>query len=317
MRGLLRPALVVAVVCLVGAAAAPALAADAGYDISAPGLTELPNQTVTFRGATYPVDGYLRTTAGVNTTVEVTAPGEHYVVVYDGKGLIQEYRRGNGSGSYTFDFSGYGFGTYLVALKHDGDVEDVVPVVVRGYRVSHEAPSTATAGGHVAVRVDITRLVPDDAPNGVTVVVSDAETTVMTTAHRQSDGSYEANVSLADLDAGTYTVWALAECTVEAFGYTELEGMSEPTTMELTGGASAAGGESDASTATPTAEATDAPTSTPTATPTDAPGTDEPAGDVAADEPASEGGSGPPPNATAAVGLVVLATVGGLLLRRF
>lgn len=313
MRGLLRPALVVAVVCLVGAAAAPALAADAGYDISAPDATELPNQTVTFRDVTYPVDGYLRTTAGANNTIEVTAPGEYRLVVYDNKGEIREMRRGDGSGAHTFDFSGYGFGTYLVVLNHGNDIKDVVPVIVRGYRMSHDAPETAEVGEHVSVWVETTRLVPDDAPNGVTVVVSNEETTVMTTAHRQSDGSYRANVSLADLDAGTYSVWAIAECTVEAFGYTELEGMSEPTTMELTGSATTASGEAgaSASTDTATAEPTDSPT------PTTAPPTDEPAGDATTDGAGSPAGSSAPPDVTAAVGLLVVATVGGLLLRRF
>lgn len=336
MRRLLRPTLAVVVVLLVGAAAAPAATAADTYDIQSSDAIELPQWTVSFEDENYTVDAMLRTNPDVDHDIEVTAPDESYdVTVYNRSGAVMEAQEGDGTGTFTFDFDDYAFGTYLLVVSNDGDVRDVLPVVVRGYSMAHDAPESAEPGEAVDVRVDVTQTIAGDKPNAVTVVVADGDDWVLETATRQSDGSYLATVSTDDLDAGEYAVWALAECTVEAFGYTELEGLSTPTTMELVAqshssgsslsGASAATASptptptataTPTATETPTPTATETPTSTDSPTPTDPPTTtDEPTTEVVttADVSASSG----IPDATAAVGLVVGATVAGLLWRRW
>lgn len=334
MRRLLRPTLAVVVVLLVGAAAAPAATAADPYDIDSPDALELPRWTVSFEGEDYTVDAMLRTNPDVDHDVEVTAPDESYdVTVYNRSGAVMEAREHDGSHTFTFDFDDYAFGTYLLVVSSDGEVQDVLPVVVRGYSMSHDAPETAEPGEAVDVRVDVTQTIAGDEPNAVTVVVADGDDWVQETATQQSDGSYLATVSTDDLDAGEYAVWALAECTVEAFGYTELEGLSTPTTMELaaqshssgsshSGASAATASPTPTPTATATPTATETPTPTDSATPTDSPTptdppttTDEPETEVVTTADASS--SSGLPDATAAVGVVVGATVAGLLWRRW
>lgn len=329
MRRLLRPTLAVVVVLIVGAAAAPAAAADP-YDIDSPDALELPQWTVSFEGETHVVDAMIRTNPGADNEVEVTAPDESYdVVVYNRTGAVMEERPANGSDTFTFDFDGYAFGTYLLVVRDDGDVRDVLPVVVRGYTMTLDAPESAAPGEAVDVRVEVTRTIAGDRPNAVTVVLADGDDWVQEEATRQSDGSYLATVSTDGFETGEYAVWALAECTVEAFGYTELEGLSSPSTLELAAQSDSGGSlrsASSGSTPTPTATPTPSPTPTPTETPspTDSPTpspTDSPtATDVVTSEvvtTADASGSSDVPDATAAVGIVVGATVAGLLWRRW
>ncbi len=347
MDGRLRAALAVAVVLLVGLAAGPPAVADGHFDIAVPDALDLPPRTVTVQDQTFTVDGTLRTDPGVSHAVEVTAPDEVYrVYVYNSDGQVEEQQRGDGPETFTFDFAGYANGSYALAISHDGDIEDVFPVVVSGYDVSHDAPGTAEPGDPVEVTVDVTPTLADGPPAAVTVVLADEATSVRETAELQSDGRYAATVSTADLDAGTYTVWAVAQGDEQAFGHQEVLGMSTPAAVELTdatptdggSGGSGSGGSSPTATVTmtnatpptpssPTGQPTSATDDGPVTTQTTAGGTDEspsgPTDDVITPAPTvvTPATGVPTPVAGNADGAVVVAlllaaTVGGLLWRR-
>lgn len=332
-----RSVAVLLCVLALGLAAGGPAVATGHWAIDVPDALEVPARTVTVQDETHTVDGTLRTDPDEAHAVEVTAPDEVYrLYVYNRDQEIVESHRGEGSATFTLDFAGYANGSYALAISHDGDIEAIFPVVVRGYAVDHVAPASADVGETVEVTVEVTKLLAPEPPATVRIIVADAAASVSATATAAGDGSYAASVSLDGLDAGRYTVWAVAQGEATAFGRQEVLGISTPGTLELddgsSGGGGGAGGTGTAT--TPTTATTTVPP------PTGGPGTTTSAPDATSPTTSRDGTSGTAPVTTAAdtdlitpvspaptptgasplapvaVGVVVVAAAGALLWRR-
>lgn len=246
----------VGVIILVGLVAATPAGAQDEFDITVPDAFDVPPRTVSIQDRSYIIDGTLRTAPGINRTVAVTAPDVIYrVYVYDRDQQIVESRRGNGSSSFTFDFANYQPGSYAIAVNHDGDIKTVFPIVVKGYEMSHDAPRSTEPGDTISVTVELTQTLANQPPADVRVIVANANTELRVEADQQG-GPYVADVSLADLSGGTYTLWAVAQSDETAFGHQAVLGISTPTTLELaddTGTPDGSGGGSETGSASETA----------------------------------------------------------------
>lgn len=245
-------------------------ALTASYDLTVSGSVDTPSRTVTFDGDTYQVSGVATAKPGETLSVDVTAPSEtdYRVNLYNSDRQIQAQRPGTGTSDVQFDLTGYEPGSYMLLLSKDGDYKTIFPVVVSGYEITVEAPSTATVGESVTVAVTLTQITDVEDPNAVTVVVTNATHTQRVTATHQDAATYRATISLHDVSPGEYRVYAVVEGTDSAFtkNRNELLGVSDATTLTVTGRDTPSTTKTDGQTPT-TATTTPSPTDTETTPP--------------------------------------------------
>jgi PGF-CTERM protein len=229
--------------------------------------------------------------------VSISNADQYKLAIYNTEEQIVTQEKQTGSGSATFDLSGYQAGTYLLVVNQDGTFLAVHPLLVRGYSVDVTAPGQATEGETIEVDADPTRLRGGQLDHVEVFVIDSSGTEYVRTNATLSGGTYVANVDLDGLDAGSYEVYATARGTDSAYGEAEVLGLSEgaaldiaaatPTPTEASSGGGTSGGDGgdtdddgDASTGgggastqtaaspTPTPDATPTPTVTPEASPT-------------------------------------------------
>ncbi|WP_415380195.1 hypothetical protein [Halosimplex sp. TS25] len=330
----LQSTAVVALIAVTVLAAAPSsLAAADGYQMSSSDADSMPERTVEFQDGTFTIDSLITADPGDEISVDVSAPDEVYrVYVYNSEEQIVDSKRGNGSQSFSFDLSGYDPGSYPVTVYHDGDYEVVQPLVVEGYDVSLDAPSTVERGESATVEIEVEQTAASSSPAHVRAVIANDEEHLMINAS-ESDGSYVATFDGDELSAGSYTVYGAAQDANTAMGRNEVLGVSERSSLSVEdastptatptpdsggdGGDSGDGdggddndgadggdgndgadGDGEADTPTPTATATPEPESTdatPTATAT---ATDTPSDDTPTDTPADGTATDTPSDAT-------------------
>ena len=288
----MRPRGAVAVLVLALSLSA-ALAAASGYHVSSDGATDIPERTVEVQQQTHTIDSMVRARAGDRVTVSVDAPDEVYRLhIRNSDERIVASKPGRGSGTFTYDLSGYEPGSYAIMPDADGVYQDVLPLLVSGYEVTVDAPSTAERGAQVEVSLDVSRVdtaVPP-APAKVQVVLAGGGETRTVEAAASASG-YVATVDTSALDAGEYTLYGIAQGNEETSGRQELLGQSDShslTVREETGSTAPTGtdegrsGEETSGTGTPqpgtdtstpsTASPTTVSPTAPPVTPTD-PGT--------------------------------------------
>lgn len=220
-----RPVPVLVGLLLVASLVPPAIAA--GYEISASDTTSVPERTVDLEGQSFTIDSMIRASRGDSASLDVRAPDERYeLYLYDSDRSIVASERGEGDESFSFDLTGYEPGTYVVTTYHDGNYEAIQPVLVSGYDVSADAPSSVSSGESVDVTLDVSATAASSDPANVTVIVARGGTTHEVEASG-SDGEYTATVDSGELDAGEYTVYGVVQSDEEAFGHEELVGLSD------------------------------------------------------------------------------------------
>ncbi len=243
--------LVLALACIVTLAVAGVVAGQSGqYDISVPGSIETPETDITVDGDTYTVTAVFQADPGDSMDVTVEAPDDQLVdvYIYNSDRQIVTSREQEGSGSVTFDLSGYTVGSYSVVLQYDGENKAVQPVIVRAYDVSADIPTAATEGGTVTLSATLTEL-RDASSSGIEFVISDDDTVRRITA-TEENSEYTVTTALTSLDAGDYSVYATVRGTKEVDGRRIRLGLSSPETLTLNsaeqtpddGGSSGGGG---------------------------------------------------------------------------
>ena len=231
-----------------------------GYQISSSDATTVPERTVDFQGNAYTLDTLIRADAGDSISIDVSAPDAIYrVYMYNSDEQIVDSQRGDGSGSFTFDLTGYAPGSYMLTVYENGDYKALQPVLVKGYEVSTTAPSQVDADDTFQVDIDVTKTDADDDPPIVEAIIANDDTDHTVTA-TQSGDSYTASVDAAQLSTGEYTLYGVVRRTETVFGQEELVAMTSGQSVQI--GADP--------TPTPTSPP---PTSTPTETPTTTPAT--------------------------------------------
>jgi len=250
-------------------------AVDRSLDIQ--GGTDLPTQTYDTKWGEYDIDSVARVDVGDTITVDSIVPdGEyHEIRVVNSDEKQVRYDAGRGNSTYDVDLGTLEYGTYAVALANGTDTAyDVEPLLIRGYEVSVDAPDSTNADS-IDVSVSLSAAVSNpESPSEVTVTMGNDSTTVTATTSSTGSRSYEATLSTGAFAPGEYAVYATVEGSDSAFGHDERIGVSDTSTVTLTG------------------ETTSTPTSTPEPT-TASGGSDGTDGTDEAGQPGSPDGTEP------------------------
>lgn len=268
--------IVIALLVAVGAGA-PVATGSHGYDLTVPGSLETPPRSFSIAGGTYTVSAIGRTDPGGSFTVEAAVPPNttYRVIVYDADQNVVDHQPGSTDG--TFDFSApnppYEPGSYAISLFADGVHQRLHPLLVRGFDVTVEAPSSAESDETIDVTVDVTRTAGTKPIHSVEVAIVDSDDTIRETASKVADGTYEASIALDGLEPGTYRIYATVNGEEEAFDRKERLGISDASSLSVTepsagGGGGGGGGGGFAAPST-------SPTPSPSTTATDTEGTTE------------------------------------------
>jgi len=322
----LRSILVVTIVAVatLGTVFPPALAA-ANFEITSEDSESVPERPFEFQGTTYQLDSVIPATANDTVNISVSGPDDDYrVVIYNSKEQIVNSRRGTGDEAFTFNLLQYEIGTYALAVYHDGEYEALEPLVVEGYNVSIERPDQFAADENASLQIDVERTTADSSPHKVRAVFAADGNQVLVTA-TGSDGEYTADIEAGTLEGGDYTVYAIAQGELKAFGRNQVLGMSDRVSLSVenatttptqtpTAEPTAMTGQTSESTPTPTwtptptlSEPTATATQASAATPTDQPETESAAiTPNAAQEEATTSDSGP--------GFAGIVTLAGIVL---
>jgi hypothetical protein len=245
---------IVAALLLVGTAgAAVSTYQSSEYSLSSPGEVEIPARNLTVEGEEYTVRAFGRVDPGDTVRVDVEAPenAEYSVYLYDREFRIERTDSMDGPGRATFPTDGLSPGSYLAAV-YEGGVVEVYPVVVRGYDVTVEAPTSAAGEFTATVTVADGALTRD--PSQVQVVLGDDDRSVRVDADRVSDGEYRATLPTDRFEPGTYALYGVVRGENETAGgdrvilgvsdrhEVELEAAPTPTATPEPGGDGGGGG---------------------------------------------------------------------------
>lgn len=223
---------------LVVAASVVPTAMAAGFEISASDTTPIPERTESFQGNSFTFDSMIRADVGESVSVDVTAPGDdetYKVHVRDSDNNVVDSMSGEGSESFTIDLTDYEHGSYAVGVMQDRNYEAVQPMLVSGYDLSVDGPDSTTTDESVDVTVDVTETAASSAPADVMVAVAQGETAHEVEAS-ENDGEYTATIDGDELDEGDYTVYAIAQGDEEAFGRSEVLGISDGHSLSVESG---------------------------------------------------------------------------------
>ncbi|MCU4802127.1 hypothetical protein OB920_17260 [Halobacteria archaeon HArc-gm2] len=281
---------------------APAAGAQSGFEISSSDTTPIPERTETVGGNTFTIDSMIRADEGDTVTLDVTAPNEdiYRLELRNKDNQVVDQPQGTGDESFTFDLSNYEHGSYAFAVSQDGSYEKVQPLLVSGYDVAVDAPESVGSDGSAEVTVDLTETAASGDPANVQVIVAQGDTTETFDASG-GDGEYTATIDGGALEAGDYTVYAVAQGDEEAFGRSELLGLSDGHSLTVeaeSGGSGGTGGSgddgTDGSESTEESETTDGDDAN------ESDGSDDGSSDGgdSDDESADDGAANPPANET-------------------
>lgn len=230
-----RPASILGVLVIVCVIASAAAVAQSGYAISSTESTSVPERTFDLQGESHTVDSRISVAPGAAVSVDVAAPDEVYrVYLYNGDQQIVDRQRGDGDGSFTFDLSGYEPGSYAITAhsRETDQHEAVMPVLVEGYDVTVDGPSSVSADESFDVTITMSEGAASGDPASVSAVLaSDGDEHTVTASG--GDGEYTASVAAEDLDAGEYNVYGVVQGTDEAFDRDELLGLAEGSSLTV------------------------------------------------------------------------------------
>ncbi|MBX0293912.1 hypothetical protein [Haloarcula nitratireducens] len=209
---------------------------EAAYDLSLGESTDVPERTVPIGDTRFTVSELTRTTPGEPLTVAVTVPDDTNasLTLYTSDRQIYRQVTAPESGTRTLSTTGLEPGSYLLVLASDDTARAIHPVIVSGYSVAIDAPTSAKAGGQTRVAVTVTRTASEDAPAGVSAVVFNDTEMVSATGERTGAERYEVTVPLHELSPGNYTVSATVHGEETLYGEPVSLGMSDGDRIRLT-----------------------------------------------------------------------------------
>ncbi|WP_254864728.1 hypothetical protein [Halovivax gelatinilyticus] len=223
-----RPALLVlvAVGLAVGLLAVGTIATDS-YGLSTSQSTDTPTQTVTIHGDTYTITSIATADpdASFSATIDVPDGSSWVLDIYNDNEQIEiDSITGGGPDTVTVPTDGVEPGTYALTLQSGGDVQVVKPLVVEGYAVDLNAPSSHPPDEPLDLTVDATPTAASGDPPAVEVVVWNGDSHERLTAESVGEYTYEATVD--GLEPGSYQIYAAAVGTDTVMGEPEVLGAS-------------------------------------------------------------------------------------------
>jgi|GEM_PF-3840696 len=199
------------------ALAPPALAA--GYSISPGTTTDTPTRSVELEGNEFDISALGHVAYGETMSVGVDAPEEAYSVSLYNTDRQTEWVSNDeyvGDTNLPLPTDRLDPGTYIVAVQGPGDRFTAVhPIVVQGYNISLDAPTSLDAGETGELSVTLSPTGSSGDPAGVDVALAN-ESWDRTIETRKDDGSYVATFSVSS--PGEYYVYAAARGTDTAYG---------------------------------------------------------------------------------------------------
>lgn len=224
------------ILCVCIASLVP-VALSASYDMTVSGSIDTPTRTVSIDGDQHEVSAVAEAKPGDTVSVSVSAPtdADYRVNLYNGDRQVVAQRPGTGDEEVRFDLTDYEPGSYMLLLYKDGDHKDAFPVIVSGYDVAMDAPSSATVDSDMTVDVSIAKTTDVEAPDSVEVVFANSTHTQRVTAQKTDSSTYQATVSLQDVSLGDYRVYAVVHGSETAFDddHKEVLGISDATTVTV------------------------------------------------------------------------------------
>ncbi|WP_161569994.1 hypothetical protein [Salinigranum halophilum] len=279
-----RVAVCLVIVSVLAAGVVPLTVGAATYELSSPSAVDTPDRTVSVGGAEFEVSESARVSQGQTLELDTTGPsGVSYAVeLRNSDREFVDDAEATGNDRVTFSTSSLTPGTYFAVVFADGNVQALLPVVVKKYDVSSTIPSTAEAGTSFDVSAQLTQETSGPSVDAVEVAVAETSSEdIVVLEELSADGSNEYSGTISVPDEGEYNTYIFVRGADELDGERVFLGLSDSTSLEVdpsdetnggSGGVGGAGGadSSDESTETPTVTptATPTPTETPTATPT-------------------------------------------------
>lgn len=233
MVGRKRDSIVVSVVVVVLILMSVAtLGATDAYSLEATPGIDTPTRTVSTQVGEYQVSSFGHVDQGSSVEIEVTRPGDDdfQLYFYDKDGNhAQRPKRGYENGTFSFETGSLERGSYVVALYHNDDYQQIQPVVIDGYDFSVDAPSEVQFDESVSITIELTG--DTTRPYYVDVAVMN-DSVHRYTATRVDDRTY--NVIINDLAPDDYRLYAGARGKEEVNGEDELLGISavQPLTVQ-------------------------------------------------------------------------------------
>lgn len=245
-----RLAVVTVVLVLLGAASGVYVAsASSHYTITASPSVDTPTREVTFDGQEFTVSAIARVDPGETVTASVSAPtGDFYSIpLYDSDQRIVDRREGTNDSTVSFetafeDGEPYEPGTYAIVVSHDGIFQAVHPLVISGYRVSVDAPTSAEEGSEVTVSATVEPVDDTKAISQVRLVIGNDDRDRRTTMAGSGTGEYSTTIEVDQLGTGDYTLYVVVQGEEEALGSKELLGVSDSQPFTIGDGSTGGGG---------------------------------------------------------------------------
>jgi len=226
---------------------ATAIVAGAGHEISVPGSTEIPTQTVEtdeFEKDEYEIDAFAVQEQGESFTADVNIPddadGEVIVDLYGFENGDQQYlttgtRQADGE-EWLFDSEATDRepGTYALLLFVDDDLQKIQPVVISGYDIDVDNPTSGDEDEEITVDATVTQTDADSDPSQVNVVIwNDDDQRQIEMSSGDDSTSYTADISLNQFDPGEYEVYVTAHGDEEFQGEKEVLGLGEGSVLDI------------------------------------------------------------------------------------
>ena len=233
-----KPGVKTALLCLLILVTVPLAVSAADFNISSNQTIDVADRTVERGGNTFEITSITQVDPDEQVTVSVDAPDgtDFTMYLYDENQTIVRGYEGTGSTDFDIPVADHGAskaGTYAFIVQSDGVNEAAHPLVVRGYSVSTDTPSSVTAGENISVEGEFTQL-RGESFDQIDVVVAATETDKQVVKQAAVDGdTFSVSVPTDDLESGSYDVYAVVRGSSTVLGQKEVLGLSSPQLLEI------------------------------------------------------------------------------------
>lgn len=244
--------LLFALICVFAVLTSVGVVAADEYGVTSDQTIDVVDRTVQQGGSTFEITAVSQVDPSEQLEVSVDAPAEtdFRMYLYDENQTIRRGYEGTGPTEFTIPVADHGAstaGTYAFVVQSDGVNEAAHPLVVRGYTVTSTPPRSATRGTEITIDGEFTQ-VRGETFEQIDVVVAAADTDEQIVTEARVDGeTFTADVSSAELDTGSYDVYAVVRGPDTVLDEREILGLSTPQTLEIEQAESNNGGGSGGS----------------------------------------------------------------------
>ncbi|ELY93049.1 hypothetical protein C482_20281 [Natrialba chahannaoensis JCM 10990] len=195
-----------------------AVAATTDTEMTADPAIETPTETVDIRGDDYEIDQIAVIEQGETLEVDVSGPTEYDLYLYNTDTKPEAQKDEDSTLEFEIDET-IEPGGYMLSLETDEGREAVIPVVVQGYDISLEYPTTVDDTEDVTFEATVESAGIDGHPDEVELVIWSGDTATELMLEHTDGTSYSATKSMAALGTDSYEVYGavIGDDTVEGY----------------------------------------------------------------------------------------------------